>query len=296
MMAFAARSLARRSALCAAVCIGCGMHDQSDRAQEGPRSGILDIAAVDTVEDGTLLETARLTGSGGRPETLVGEHSSGRLVFLSIINNLPSGRIGEHRDTMVLEIFDADGRFVGEVARIEGIRRYAIDSPLALTHPFTPVVSAAIVGETLLYTNGVEPSILGWTQQGSEGPVLSWTSEPRSASDFRGVLGDVVDGETLAALPWNMDLPYVADLRVGPDVGEVLVRPYQPDRDARWRGIPRAGGVWWIADTREERHSMKVLQLPSNLWLLDVRDEYYMGVERDDLGVERVRVYRVPTS
>lgn len=240
--------------------------------------------------DGTLLSTVTLRAEDGWPELYLGRFSDGSHAAAWIVQG-PRGDGPVSPDRMRLARFETDGDPRDSLGSLDGMWRES-RSPL----PFSPHFAGTLVGDTVFFGNGADGVIYavrpnGETLRSFRAPLpannvaQAW-SDLRARLDSAALarLGDVED------LPEANSIPLFSDL-VSDRAGRVWVKRYDPGVDSHWLGRPRTGGEWWALSTAGE--VLGRLDVPEGLRLMDITEQYLAGLTKDEMGVERVAVYRL---
>jgi hypothetical protein len=241
---------------------------------------------------GRLLGVAALQTD--RPNLLaVGRRRDGSFVFAASWaagSAGPDTPLGLRRDTVDYLHFGADGTLLGRIARLPG-REYVLDIEdgrlTMASPPFARAASHTIRGDDLAYGDQErwELRIIGDAPQRlrvSEAPPavdrirlareIERRVELHSAGEQPGLR------RFLAALPVPPSAPAYGRLLTQPD-GTLWVGP--AEEDGAWR-VFDAGGQW-LGD----------VVLPARFVPTQVAGDRLVGVWRDAMDVERVRVYGI---
>jgi hypothetical protein len=241
--------------------------------------------------DGALRATLPMRGEDGPPEVHAGRMSDGQHV-IGWIRRLPRGPADEVTvDQMQVGIFGTDGALQRVLASGFGMRRLA--GPL----PFSPYFHAAMVGDSVLVSDGLDGTIdlvgpdgglvrsfdVGLTPVS---PDFAWESLLSSIDD------DVVaDGlRAMRDEPTADSIPVFSDLLTD-DEGRVWVKAYDPSTDSHRRLRRRTGGEWTVLTTAGS--TVARVHVPDGFRPMDIRSGRVAGVTWDELDVQRVRVYRI---
>lgn len=193
----------------------------------------------------------------------------------------------------------AGGTHLSELARLPANPQYLLDqgdgTATYHTIPFTVRPSAAAGGNALYVASGAEPAIERRVAAGATDLVIRWTpaSRVRSADVYDRYRSHVLDGmypdrrrEWSRFFALRIDVPEwiaaVHTLRVD-EAGHVWAERYRLPWDsvAVW-DVFKGDGRWLGGVT-----------VPRGLTIYEIGEEYVLGVQRDELGVERVRMYRL---
>lgn len=245
------------------------------------------------LRDGTLLGTTTIEPAGGWPEVFLGRYVDGGMAVVSLV---PSPRGGNEivPDRMVIGRYAADGSLVGVVDTLPGIRRAGGTAVV----PFSPFLHAWLLGDSVYVTDGTEPVV---DVLDAEGRIVRQLrlSIPRPELDAAwGVLRAELAAQDRSE--WIEDLaPGVAEEPV-PVISESMVdsderiwlKHYEPATDAaHLRSGAMAGGLWTVVEA--DGRVVAEVELPDGFAPMDATSRSVLGVHRDELGVERVRVYEL---
>jgi hypothetical protein len=243
--------------------------------------------------EGELDSSLTLRASTGFPELDLGQFTDGThaAIWIERMGRDPGAVTS---DRMAVGRFGADGQQEEPLTAGEGMLRLRTESgggPL----PFSPHFLAARVGDTLFVTDGRRPEIRAIDAAGElvrSIPVPVQRSPPEAA---REDLAAALPQERRAQLadlsvPEMDSIPFLAELLTDP-TGRLWVKPYVPATDSHWRGRARTGGTWIALATDGE--VLARIEIPGDLRLLAIDDTRIVGVAKDDLGVERVRIHAV---
>jgi hypothetical protein len=213
------------------------------------------------------------------------------------------------RDEMVVHRFARDGADLGEVARTTGFARF-VSPGISGPGPLSPRSLFAVSGEELYVAETETPSIRIFESARTSSREITWAPEP-SPSPAQ-VLAAVVDSavarswpEHRAATRLRLEYPPVPERLsvlwafLVDDEGFIWVRPFEPLRHAAaLGGLALAsggpGGVWTIVSP--EGVEVGSVQVPDDLELIRITADDVIGVSRDALGVESVRVHPLRRS
>ncbi|MCG8467283.1 MAG: 6-bladed beta-propeller [Gemmatimonadetes bacterium] len=252
--------------------------------------------------DGALLSTTPFTVQGSDAETLVGRLGDGGYVTMGF---LPGGVFDPANrsispDSMALDLYAPDGAYAHEIARASGMIRDL--HPL----PLTPFLHARIVGDRILYTDGMAPEIVVVDGQGAPAESFALNipeidpREGRARFDEALAASDVelspMLAEWLPTVASGHPIPRIAELLVD-DQRRIWVKPYDPGTDSwifrflgRQVGVA-AGGAWAVLDAGGTE--IAEASLPGSLMPTDVHGDRVAGVTVDDIGVHRAVVYQL---
>lgn len=216
-------------------------------------------------------------------------------VLVAIPGGAPGGR-----DRMVYHRFGRDGVHAGEVAESEGMHRFATEA-VSGPDPLSPMARAAMAGGVLYLAETMIPVARVFDARG-ERDRIRWTPEPSMAPEQAfGIIADsaaarVARGDIPAALG-NLDgfpvrdrVPAFWDLLADPE-GFLWVQPFDPGRHSMALPGSRGDGPWRIVAPGEGE--VGSITVPEGLHPSRITGDALVGIHRDDLGVETVRVHRV---
>ena len=96
----------------------------------------------------------------------------------------------------------------------------------------------------------------------------------------------------LAELAGTHQFPHYAALLVD-ELGYLWVRQYRWRTDNHWTGsgslMTSGPGDWWVFEP--DGRWLGTVRMPEGLDLSQVGEDFILGTHRDELGVERVRLY-----
>lgn len=238
---------------------------------------------------GTLFSTVQVQPQGGIPEIYVGQTSAGDHVIAWI-------RFGESDpsvltpDLMDVGSFDSEGRFIGHLTTMPGMRR--LNGPV----PFSPHFAASTTGNAVVMSDGMSGTVrLVELRRAGETTIQIPLAPPNLDEAWQELERALQTSEQIEHLRMAREsapdsVPVFSDLLTD-DEGHLWLKKYQPATDSHLIGRPRNGGHWIRA--RLDGSIAAEVVLPSDFQLLDVRDGRLAGVARDALGVESVRVYEL---
>lgn len=245
------------------------------------------------LRDGTLLGTTSFEPAGGWPEVFLGTYTDGGAAVASLV---PSPRGGTEivPDRMVIGRYAADGSLVAVVDTVPGIRRAGGTAVV----PFSPFLHAWLLDDSVYVTDGTEPVV---DVLDAEGGIVRRIrlSIPRPDLDAAwGVLRAELAArdrsewiEDLAPGVAEEPVPVISESMVDRD-GRIWLKHYEPATDAaHLRSGAMAGGLWTVVEA--DGRVVAEVELPAGFAPMDATGRSVVGVHRDDLGVERVRVYEL---
>lgn len=284
---------------------------------EGPGEfldiGWMRVVAPDTIEaydwrtfrlsrflsDGTPVSSRQFIAAEGRPELYLGRLADGDHAFawISAASIDPQAIT---TDTMRLGRYGPDGMLREVLHAATGLRRFA-RGPV----PFSPRFHAAVVRDSILFTDGLRPEIVVLDPAGAIARSIAVPVEAPDAGAANAAvlaeLGGEPDSDTERVMRWTAEqfeavpgrdvIPHLSAMLVD-DRDRLWVKRYSPATDNLWTGFPGGtGGEWWILDP--DGTVVATVRAPDGLHLTDVRGDRVAGVTRDELGVERVAVYEI---
>ena len=245
------------------------------------------------LRDGTLLGTTTMQPAGGWPEVFLGSYADGGMAIVSLV---PSPRGGSEivPDRMVIGRYASDGSLVAVVDTVPGIRRAGGTAVV----PFSPFMHAWLLDDSVYVTDGTEPVV---DVLGAEGRIVRQIrlSIPRPDLDaaWRVLRAELTARdrtqwiEDLAPGVAEEPVPVISASMVDQD-GRIWLKHYEPATDAaHLRSGAMAGGLWTVVEA--DGQVVAEVELPDGFAPMDATGRSVVGVHRDDLGVERVRVFEL---
>ncbi|HET7273813.1 MAG TPA: hypothetical protein VFI91_01450 [Longimicrobiaceae bacterium] len=239
------------------------------------------------LSSGELVGSQQLRPGDGVPELYVGTYGDGSHSF-GWIKQSPIAPDRLTADSMRIGRFTSDGNAAGVIARATGMHR--LGSPV----PLSPHLLVGMIGDSVVITNGMEGRvrIVGPTGEAVRTLQLAgadWTFEeamrlveerlePSEIDRFQRVKG--TDGVN--------SVPEFSELLIDSE-NLIWLKLYDPATDSHWLSRRLTGGEWIVADTGGRQIAR--VAMPVGFRPMDVRADRIAGVVRDELGVERVRVY-----
>ncbi|MGH7470114.1 MAG: hypothetical protein ACRENP_19385 [Longimicrobiales bacterium] len=208
------------------------------------------------------------------------------------------------RDQIVLRRFSRSGADLGEVARVQGFARY--HSPVITgPEPLSPTPVMDVQNGRGYVADNLTPRIQIINARGQPEREVRWT--PERVHPVRATLRMVIDSAVARAKPvqavrtrqrWEdarvpEQVPVFASFIVD-DQGFIWVRPFEPLVHAMaLGGLNRTGpgGVWTILSP----DGVKVgsVKVPDDIEPMQITTNALVGIVKDDLGVESVRVHEL---
>ena len=249
--------------------------------------------------DGELVSTNRVRVEGEEeysvtPEVLFGSFGNGDIALASLEFGGPPDTPGAIPDRWVLARFGPDGEPRGALGDLRGMRRLR-GQPL----PFTPLPRVAVLGDSLFAADGYEAGIDVRGADGAVGRTITLPVVDRSAdadavwsaleAELRARNREMYLG-MLERLPRSDEFPQIGGL-LADDHGLLWVKLYDAPGDALWLGHgpsmrPGAGGEWRLV--RPDGDILGTVRMPDGLSPLHITEDRLVGVQRDELHVERL--------
>lgn len=195
---------------------------------------------------------------------------------------------------------DRDGNLTRRIVTVRTTEMRMRQSPQAVSIgdlPFARRGFAAAAGDRVV-TAASPVSRLTWIDlQGDTVQIARWEHEPRQVDDAmveEWVAGRLEENDDVQVAQYYRDLvegveipdrvPSFTAVRVDP-LGFVWVK--------QWRSPDAQGGTtpWWVFDSRGLLQG--AVELPEELEVSQITETAVVGITRDELGVERVQVYRL---
>lgn len=258
--------------------------------------------------DGTVIRTdrpriGRAGGSvaGGVLDTFLGAMEDGRILLSWLVLTNP-GSEKVLQDRMIFGLFDSNGQFQTLLGSEPGMFRTFSDRGSG-PFVFSPFPWAAVVRDTLAYTNGDGRIAFFDPLAPEEGEVRAVTlkveqvSLPDAWEALDAALAQADVPGPLMALAHATDrslgtVPHHARM-FADDRGRLWLKEYDPATDA----IPLrggrfvAGGRWLIYET--DGNPVAYVRIPDDVAPLAVDGDNLLSIVRDELDVERFAVYTI---
>lgn len=257
--------------------------------------------------DGTVVRTdpiafgpGRAPAGSGSLDAFMGALGDGRVVLAW----LAAGRPVENQllpDRMLFGLFDSRGGFERLLGSRTGMLRVVTQSgsgPFA----FSPFPYAAVVRDTLVFTNGLDGIHFFDPAEAGEGPVRSLSVEAqtiplaRAWRQLDAALEQTDASAIMVELARSTDrslgtLPVHARM-ISDSGGRLWLKQYDAASDAMLlRRGPVGGGRWIILET--DGTSVAYLTMPRGAAPLAIHGDELLAVVRDELDVESFAVYRL---
>lgn len=236
------------------------------------------------------IEVIRLRGSVGVETAVPGAMPDGWVA--TAIGSVGSGV----RDEVILHGFSMEGTHLGELGQIEGFMR--IDgSGVAGPHPLSPRTVTRISGGEVYVAETETPRIQVLDLGGTVTREIEWEVDDRRAPDealelvreapldafYERLMEDAAVPDRLSVF-WD----FLVD-----DLGFIWIRPYEPGEHAIALGgggrEARLDGPWRILSA--DGVEVGAVEIPAGLRPAQITADALVGIWRDSLGVESVRVH-----
>jgi hypothetical protein len=239
-------------------------------------------------------EVVSFTSAPGYVDSAVRGWSPGGWLLYGLV----AGGAGR-RDRIAVHHFARDGTHVGEVAQIDGMRRFQAGSAGGPT-PLSPSAWLELHQGLFYLAEALDPVVRVLDSTGAVVREITWPPAPSASPEE--ALAAVIDSvaasegslfppEYLGAAPVPDRLPLFWGFLVD-DEGFVWVRRYDPLRNAAaLGGLAGAGaGGEWLLFTPEGAPA-GAIRVPEALAPSQITSDALVGIHRDQLGVESVRVH-----
>lgn len=231
-------------------------------------------------------------GDEGFASQISGGFPSGEMFGWGGTSSFTSRDRGLLQDSLRMRIHDASGSFARLIGQVPATPRWGgEDIPFAFI-PMTVDIWPVADGEYILVARSSAPEIQLWNPDGSLDRIIRWDPRPRpvSAEMRSAFIEDAVasasEGRRAAIrrfygeVPFPDVLPEIRAVLTDSD-GRVWAQRYHPSDDTAEEWIVFDPDGRWLGP----------VTLPDRFVLNDVSGDRIVGVERDDLDVERVVVY-----
>lgn len=221
-----------------------------------------------------------------------------------VVGGVASGGYGQ-RDVLAFHRFGRDGADLGEIARVQGFERYASPGLGGGPTPLSPNAVRRVSGERLYVGETLTPVL---RVVGADGGTVTVTLPlAPAAAPVADVLRAVID-TALARAPAEQVANVRRRLETAPmaeqlslywalivdDDGLLWIRPYEPIRHAAaLGGLSQSGGGpggEWIVYSADGV-ALGTARMPADLEPAMITRDAIVGIARDELGVESVRVH-----
>jgi hypothetical protein len=212
----------------------------------------------------------------------------------------------DQRDQMSVQLFDRAGVYVREVAKVEGMLRQASPAGgISGPSPLSPRALYRLHDGTIYLAETFEPVIRAYGLAGDSTRQIRWDPGPlpdpevalRAAIAAAVASVPVDQAETrriaLEGFPPPERVSTFWDFLVD-DLGFFWIRPFDPSKNffgIGRQGIAGAGGEWLIVSSGGA--VVGSVAVPADLELMQITEDAVVGVARDELGVEYVRLHRL---
>ena len=254
--------------------------------------------------EGDLLQTGLIESTGYYYGLFLGWFADGSFGLTKNIGEgiVPGPR--ERRDSLAFEWHNADGSVVGVNGVGVANRRFTASDGRMRIHPFSPGFAVAAFQDVVAVGSGefAEIHLLGNT--GDVVRIIRWQApDPHlTDSEFRRFETEMIDRMAedqrpryrryLSEAPEPRRFPqYVALL--WDELGYLWVRRYDWVRDSNWTGRRwnTGPGEWWVFDP--DGRWLGSIHVPDELDPAQIGSDYILSIHRDELDVERVRLYEL---
>ena len=241
-----------------------------------------------------------------RPETngsVLAWFEDGSFVAPRMTNPSIQPRPQVSRDSAELRWYGADHGFVGIVGMVTGVRRYKFSDGSDHLFPFSPWLMTAAASDRIVVGHGDHPEVEVLNRDGLV-QLIRWRHAEAELGgtevrEFEQMLTeDLEENERpifrrrLAELAGTHQFPHYAALLVD-ELGYLWVRQYRWRTDNHWTGsgslMTSGPGDWWVFEP--DGRWLGTVRMPEGLDLSQVGEDFILGTHRDELGVERVRLY-----
>ena len=251
---------------------------------------------------GSFLGSVRVLAPEVTPRaSAVGLFSDGTILARGLLGDAhtqPAGRPGDvHRAQSVYLRYDSTGRYLGESIRSWQQPEYAhsfMGSTIFSAIPFTQAELVSVHGNALAVYRGPGNEIEEWTQAGQLQRIIRWSVPPRPVRDVwerykvaslerRGLtaIGRELWTEFHAlSLPLPENLPAIEAVMSDTE-GRIWAR--------RYRLLWETDQIWDVFEPDGEWCG--TITTPPNLTVYHIGADFVLGVHRDELDVERVRLH-----
>jgi hypothetical protein len=222
-----------------------------------------------------------------------------------IAGGVAVGDVGR-RDSIVLRWFDRTGADRGAVGTVEGYARYHT-AFLTGPEPLSPRPMLQVTGGRAHIAESLTPAIRVLTPAGVLDREIAW--QPETAQTARDVLTLVIDSAVSRApegraetLRRHLEASEVPDRLsvfwkfIVDDDSFIWIRSFEPLKHAAALGGLSlagggAGGRWSILSP--DGNVVGTIEVPADLEVVSITSGAVVGIARDALGVESVRVHRL---
>jgi len=204
------------------------------------------------------------------------------------------------RDQIAVRRVSQDGVDTGEIARGEGMVRYATDE-FTGPEPLSPRAIVAVGRGRILVGEGLTPRVVEFDPSGAQ--LREYTWEVDGTGSPGTILSAVIDSAVamagpdraaatrrrLEGAPAPQQLPVYWKILVD-GAGFVWIRPYEPFvHSFALGGTPGAGGRWLVLSP--DGAEAGTVMMPPGIEPVQITMDAVVGIARDASGVESVRVH-----
>lgn len=237
---------------------------------------------------GQRLGTVQMTATDGAPEVYLGRDGQGRHL-VSLIRPTRRDPARVTADAMEVRRYDRDGGDWVSLGTFSGMRR--LRSPV----PLSPHFVGAVLGDTAFVTDGLLPEVRALAPTGESPRTIDASEAVWTSAEAHRRLAESIHDTALtqrlqdvrAGSSWD-SVPRFSEVLPDP-MGHLWLKRYDPSTDSHWVNRRRTGGRWLVSTTRGT--AVAEVTVPTGFRLMAVGLNRVVGVQIDDLGVERVLVY-----
>lgn len=238
---------------------------------------------------GELVNSLQMQTADGIPELYLGSYTDGGHA-LGWIKRAGGLRDRLSVDSMRIGRFTSEGDLSGLLAKATGMHR--LGSPV----PLSPHLLAGMVGDSVVFTDGVEGTLQIIGPNGEMVRTLQVDGADWTFDHAMSVVEEHLSTEradrfrSIGSTP-GVDVVPEFSAMLADDQNRIWLKLYDPETDSHWLGRRLSGGEWVVIDTRGREIAR--VAMPSDFKLVDVQGQRVAGIVTDDLGVQRVRIYRL---
>lgn len=207
------------------------------------------------------------------------------------------------RDRLVMHHISRDGADHGELAATEGMARFGAPGLGSGPEPLSPNGVLTVRNDRVYVGETLTPLIRVVDAEGGALREIRW--QPAQQPDPHAVLNEVIDSalartpaaqtdwarRRFEAAPVPGALSIFWDVLVD-ELDFVWIRSYEPLRHAfALGGRAGAGGAWRVF--APDGQEVGDIVMPADLEPVQITRDAVVGIARDDLGVERIRVHEL---
>jgi hypothetical protein len=255
------------------------------------------LSVFDTT--GTYVRSTSLRIPDGRQSLVAGLFGDGSLAVMGAPRFAgPGSQAGAFRDSISVYHVAADGSVLGALGRFpwaETWRAEFDDGMRAISIPFAPLPAWTVADDAFVYAAGAAHDVHFVAPGGRLARVVRIAQSPRAVrpADLARYREEILERaaregirpameRALAAVPVPETMPALSGLRVD-RAGNLWIETYEPEP-----ALPRR---WLIVDP--QGLWLTTLELPAGFELHAAAPDWVLGRHTDDLGVERIRLYRI---